>query len=731
MRKLNLLISLFLFSTLLFSQEEAYKKGKISPYTAHFISSYRNASNDSLQQKSLQKRFGIQSSQPQQQTHIDAFIELNENASLETLQAQGVEINMVLPDINIITSRIPAEKIEHISLLPEVKRVEIGIPVQKKMDKARPASFVDEVQTGSNLSKAYTGKNVVIGIIDGGFQYSHTNFYSSDKSELRIKRVWNQNEISEMYPNGRKYETEQEIKTLNYDTKKETHGTHVAGIAAGADNTNGNPYYGIAPEADLVFVSYDTNDNVITNVSISNGIQYIYDYAKSVNKPAVVNMSLGVHIGPHDGTSTFDKICDNLQGAGKLLVGATGNEGSDKLHISKTFSPTDDLLQTFISFKKEKEEYNGWADIWSEENKSFSAQLIIYDQNTGEETAITEVFESSIDKYQKYPVNKITGGGSDSITVYALRDSGNKRSNVLIITDISRNFPPNQHLGLKITAKEGTVHAWADNSDSHFLGHGVSGWTTGDGNNSVSEIGGTGKRIISVGAYVTRAADIEVLNNIASFSSTGPTLDGRMKPDITAPGSVIYSSYSDAVKHNIVRIDTIDNNLYYYGKMQGTSMAAPHVSGVLATWLEAKNDLTPEEVRFVLKKTAINDSLTTNGTVPEGNNTWGYGKINAYAGINECLRLAKDADYINKYGDIIINHVDMQSRSMSLQCYNNVENVKMYIYNINGQLVYTEQIQNNFIGEKTIDLSQIGGGVLLIKFKGENLNSKTQKIILP
>ncbi len=58
---------------------------------------------------------------------------------------------------------------------------------------------------------------------------------------------------------------------------------------------------------------------VVAIQSITDGIKYIYDYAESVGKPCVINMSLGYHIGPHDGTSTFDRICDELQGEGRLF----------------------------------------------------------------------------------------------------------------------------------------------------------------------------------------------------------------------------------------------------------------------------------------------------------------------------------------------------------------------------------------------------------------------------
>ena len=200
----------------------------------------------------------------------------------------------------------------------------------------------------------FRGKDVVIGIIDYGFQYDHITFFDAEtRSDLRIKRVWNQNATGDTPPvgfsGGREYKTQEEILAAKYDDSTDDigHGTHVAGIATGA--FTGNVYRGVAPEADVALVSYKMDDSSSSNVSISNGIKYIYDYATSVNKPCVVNMSLGMHLGPHDGTSTFDVVCDQMQGEGKLLVGSAGNEGADKVHVEKTLAEGDSL-KTFVSF---------------------------------------------------------------------------------------------------------------------------------------------------------------------------------------------------------------------------------------------------------------------------------------------------------------------------------------------------------------------------------------------
>ena len=80
---------------------------------------------------------------------------------------------------------------------------------------------------------------------------------------------------------------------------------HTAGIAAGGGYTT--PYMGVAPESDIVLVG----TNLYTK-GILDGIAFIIDYAKSVNKPCVINLSLGSKLGPKDGTSSEDIMIDKI-----------------------------------------------------------------------------------------------------------------------------------------------------------------------------------------------------------------------------------------------------------------------------------------------------------------------------------------------------------------------------------------------------------------------------------
>ena len=93
-------------------------------------------------------------------------------------------------------------------------------------------------------------------------------------------------------------------------------------------------------------------------------------------------------------------------------------------------------------------------------------------------------------------------------------------------------------------------------------------------------------------------ADRPHLYGVSSFSSHGPTSDGRVKPDVVAPGERILSCNS--------RFRSADANTLYREE-SGTSMAAPHVSGLLAAFLSVRKEFRgrPDEVKAILRRTCI------------------------------------------------------------------------------------------------------------------------------
>ena len=82
------------------------------------------------------------------------------------------------------------------------------------------------------------------------------------------------------------------------------HATHVANIAAGS-KVSGSDYYGFATDADLILISSD-----FANSSVLKQAKAIKNYAEKNGQPWVLNMSFGAEIGPHDGSTEFDRRTD-------------------------------------------------------------------------------------------------------------------------------------------------------------------------------------------------------------------------------------------------------------------------------------------------------------------------------------------------------------------------------------------------------------------------------------
>lgn len=603
---------------------------------------------------------------------VNSFLILSDEFDKSEVERKGGFINSTSQ--NIATASIPVNKLNEVIEVKGILYLQIAEKAAPVMDNARASTWVDWVHQGNQLPQAYFGSGVVVGIIDGGFDYTHPNFYDGTGSNnYRVKRVWEQNATSGTPPSsfsyGRELTTQTSILNAQRDEPNASHGTHVAGISAGAGGGANTTYMGVAPQSDLVFVS-----TTMSTVGIADGIAYIMNYANSVNKPCVINMSIGGHIGPHDGFSAFDQYCDGIVGNGKILVGAAGNSGQNPLHISKTYTSSDNTLYSFVQFPNSSNGTNGQTviDIWGNPNQNYEVAVNIYNTNTStfeDYTPYVQANSNNTFNYTLYDDDTFIPDAC-SVTISATNYPLNNKRNVQVVIDHTEQDDNYRWAMIEIIATTGQTKMWAASGGAQFTNYGYSSPVlNGSTNSTVMETGGTGNSIISVGAYTSKnswtsfnsisqtAPAFAPIGEIAPFSSKGPTADNRTKPDITAPGNILASSVSRfdnsyiSTSGRTVSGVTNGTNTWYFGMMEGTSMASPMVTGILALWLEAYPSLTHAQALQLLKDNAWIDSYT--GTIPStGDNTWGWGKVDAHEGLLDLLSKIPAQPTINPSGNI-------------------------------------------------------------------------------
>ncbi|MDP7239521.1 MAG: S8 family serine peptidase, partial [Candidatus Latescibacteria bacterium] len=335
---------------------------------------------------------------------------------------------------------------------------------------------------------------------------------------------------------------------------------------------------------------------------------------------------LGGQQGPHDGRSSEAKAIDNLVGPGiedKVAVVAAGNDGNNRIHTQGTLNDTTVLYES-RSFTADTVVQVS-IDIWTQVSPNTPNTVFV--QVTGPDNIS---FESS-----GFPPAATSVSNSDGdVTIFSspfpVISTGTDINSNVQITVRKTGIWTISLRGNKGTAGTGQFDMWIYSGNVK--------WNSADGNFS-NLVGspGASNHAITVGAYTTKKAWTDAdanphaiaatVGDRASFSSPGPTRDGRRKPEISAPGQLIVSSLSsDATSGGIFSPRNIlPGNLTAIA--QGTSQATPHVTGAVALLMEqAQRDSVTLDARIVrdaLQASARSDAST--GVVP--NDEWGFGKI--------------------------------------------------------------------------------------------------------
>jgi subtilisin family serine protease len=598
---------------------------------------------------------------------VAVFIELPATAPgavLDALRAAGAEVGPVVGDIAVV--RIPLDAIDVLGSLP-AERVQAARALRTVHDSSIAATGAHLVrERGETGWTGTTGAGAIVAIIDTGLDITHPDFHD-DTGATRVVGLWDQL-VGARPPAGFTYgfyctreDIQLVIDTGNLAACPTTdlagHGTHVAGSAAGS-GAAGEPawrYAGMAPEAELLIVK--AGNGTFTEDRVIDGAVWLQRQAQTIGRPVVLNLSLGHHYGPHDGSLLFERVLDALAGPGFIIVVAAGNEGANmnaptpgppRLIHARTNPPPGQTAAVQFQVTPYTPNANACTgnfielSLWYDVRDRVRITVVRPDGSQHSTPSGTASHQDDphgrIEIHNASPLPPHPGTVEGAIHISGCGDSGTPAPGAWTI--MMRPEPANGAVGAPLDLYLNNVR----------LGPGGSAFgTTGFDNRYIVGSPGNARRVITVGAFTTRTcwptaagstvcySDPPLVGDLAPFSSGGPTRDGRIKPEIVAPGMGIVSALSAQTGAPSARRAPGGR----HWTLEGTSMAAPHVAGAVALLLQHRGSLTPEDVREILLRSARQDMFTQRTYDPspaaQPSDWWGFGKLDVPAALTELL----------------------------------------------------------------------------------------------
>jgi subtilisin family serine protease len=604
---------------------------------------------------------------------------------------------------------------------PEVVYVEPAWRVEPKIDISLPAVGMAYIRSAYPELR---GEGVILGLVDTGIDHLHLDFrYDRDgdgfEESSRIAALWDQTDGFF----GTRY-TRQDIEAdiaaglgpaqgIVHQEDDDGHGTRVAGILVSDGSSSSAGLAGIAPEAELVAVKtpFYTSD-------ILAGVEYIFEHATARGLPAVVNLSLGGHAGAHDGTSLFEQGLDELvDRPGRVVVVSAGNEGDELIHVSRQ------LYGGSTGFALAPRGGTLEFSLWYPGDGRFDIAAAL----PGGDTLVVPYGSSG---------SASTTGGDLYIDNATAGTNPNNGYHEATFRLSGSGFGQQWPVTVTATAGGGRFHGWITSGDGEIIG--------GDMTHTIAEPGNA-RRAITVGSFNSRAQwnsldgfeDFSAAypaGALTSFSSRGPTMDGRQKPELTAPGAWIVSTRSASAfaQDYLIYVDGV------HEASVGTSFSAPHVAGVAALILSINPTLSWWEVLALLRESAGEDAFTP----PLPDPRWGYGKLNAASAIPSVLPPPDDDDDDDDGDGEPIERiaVELSANPVSDQATflyelpTAADWARLRIYTVHGRLIFDSDLDPE--GERfdwaldTLEGDAAGSGLYLFRLVTDVGRSSVERLVI-
>jgi subtilisin family serine protease len=505
------------------------------------------------------------------------------------------------------------------------------------------------------------GAGVIVAVIDTGIDIFHESFRKTDGT-TRILELWDQGATTggaappaAFIQLGRVYTAANINASLTAgppfaSIDNDGHGTSVAGIAAGSgrqDDRCSFPgrYVGVAPEADLVIVKAVG----VPNGSTSDALNWCAQAGTRLpgNKPVVINCSFAFETGPHDGTGPIDVLIDPIlrpaagPPAGLAIVAGAGNFARDELHESGTVPANGTATVSF--YIRDGSTAMDTLAIWYNGTATLNIELIAPPNPSVPGPNTTGPIAPGAP-------GPFTIGFMTLDVLSATAPIVNHNNLKQINVGISPITPPADRVvrpgiwQMRLTETGGAAANWeawfATSHTESFPTFRLPSEPDRVERRRENTIGepGTSRNTITVAAYEDGSGAL------ANYSSRGPSTPpvgspvGELKPTIAAPGVGVAAPRSrNHPKSNSSCCDQLVIDA------DGTSMATPHVSGLVALMLQKNKTLTFEQIRGHLQHSARIDGIPAAEVPPvfdavlgiRANALWGSGKVNAAAALAE------------------------------------------------------------------------------------------------